>query len=102
MINQSSRVEYLFQEDKTYYFKNNNYQNIPRSYFEFLENKDHKLTIGQLKNSKWSKELKSNQSYYDGFWAKLVIYNQTQNQNFGIHHNWNFEKKLISFSSKLI
>ena len=38
-------------EDKTYYLNNNNYQNIPRSYFEFLENKDHNLTIKQLKNS---------------------------------------------------
>ena len=50
-------------EDKTYYLKNDNYQNIPRSYFEFLENKNHNLTIEQLKNSTWSKELKTNQSY---------------------------------------
>ena len=86
-------------EEKTYYLKNDNYQNIPRSYFEFLENKDHNLTINQLKNSTWSKELKTNQSYYDGFWIKLVIHNQTENQYLGIHHHWNFEKKLIYINS---
>ena len=79
-------------EEKTYYLKNDNYQNIPRSYFEFLENKNHNLTIKQLRNSTWSKELKTNQSYYDGFWIKLVIHNKTQTQNLGIHHHWNFEK----------
>ena len=46
-------------EDKTYYLKNDNYQNIPRSYFEFLENKDHNLTIKKLKNSSRIEEIAS-------------------------------------------
>ena len=37
-------------EEKTYYLKNDNYQNIPRSYFEFLENKFRKKMVFSLES----------------------------------------------------
>ena len=89
------------EENKNIYIlSNSNYQNIPRAYFQFLEGKGSDISLKDLNKANWNDKLESNQSYFDGFWVKLILENRTDNLEFGIHHNWNFEKKLIFSNSK--
>ena len=89
------------EENKNIYIlSNSNYQNIPRAYFQFLEGKSSDISLKDLNKANWNDELESSQSYFEGFWVKLILENRTDNLEFGIHHNWNFEKKLIFSNSK--
>ena len=83
-----------------YQLENENLQTIPHSYFQYLEGVDHTIPIKELKSGKWTNNMKTPQSFYDGYWIKIAVYNSTKNEVMGIHHNFNFEKKLI-YENKL-
>ena len=82
-----------------YNLKTEELQNIPYRYFKFLENSNENLSIKELENSKFENNLNSVQSYYDGFWVKLSILNETNQTDMGIHHQWNFEKRVVYSNS---
>ena len=82
-----------------YNLKTEELQNIPYKYFKFLENSNENLSIKELENSKFENNLNSVQSYYDGFWVKLSILNETNQTDMGIHHQWNFEKRVVYSNS---
>ena len=74
-------------------------QNIPYKHFKFLENSNENLSIKELENSKFKNNLNPAQSYYDGFWVKLSILNETNQIDIGINHQWNFEKRVFYSNS---
>ena len=88
------------KDELVYQLKNENLQTIPDSYFQYLEGVSHTIPFTELKSGNWTNNMKTNQSFYDGYWIKLSVYNHTKNEVMGIHHNFNFEKKLI-FENKL-
>ena len=88
------------KDELVYQLKNENLQTIPDSYFQYLEGVSHTIPFTELKSENWTNNMKTNQSFYDGYWIKLSVYNHTKNEVMGIHHNFNFEKKLI-FENKL-
>ena len=77
-----------------YQLENENLQTIPHSYFQYLEGVDHTIPFKELKSGKWTNNMKTTQSFYDGYWIKIAVYNSTKNEVMGIHHNFNFEKKI--------
>ena len=70
-------------------------QTIPRAFMLFSENLDEKASIVELQNEIWNKRLKTNQSFVDGYWVKVIIKNITKNASVGFNHNWNREKRII-------
>ena len=75
-----------------YQLENENLQTIPHSYFQYLEGVDHTIPFKELKSGKWTNNMKTTQSFYDGYRIKIAVYNNTKNEVMGIHHNFNFEK----------
>ena len=75
-----------------YQLENENLQTIPHSYFQYLEVADNTIPFKELKSGKRTKNMKTTQSIYDGYWIKIAVYNNTKNEVMGIHHNFNFEK----------
>ena len=75
---------------------------VQRKYMKYLEVPDHDISYNELKNSKWRNNLQSQQSMYTGFWVKIIIENLSSTKEMGIHHNFNFEKKLIYKNSNEI
>ena len=75
---------------------------VQRKYMKYLEVPDHDISYNELKNSEWRNNLQSQQSMYTGFWVKIIIENLSSTKEMGIHHNFNFEKKLIYKNSNEI
>ena len=92
-------------EDKSdndiFIIKDDRLRNIPRSYLKFLDNSNYDMSLEELKNSYWSNNLISQQSFYDGYWVKVKIHNLSSTSEMGIHHNWNFEKRIIYKNSMI-
>ena len=82
-------------QNDTFIIHNDKLINVPRKYLRFLEHGDFNLTLNKLKESKWENELSTQQSFYDGFWVKIKILNLSSTSEMGIHHHWNFEKRII-------
>ena len=66
-----------------------------QKYMKFLEGLSYDISYEELKKGKWRNKLQSQQSLYDGFWVKIMIKNLSSTKEMGIHHFFNFEKKLI-------
>ena len=75
---------------------------VQSKYMKYLEVPDHDISYNELKNSDWRNNLQSQQSMYNGFWVKIIIENLSSTKEMGIHHNFNFEKKLIYKNSNEI
>ena len=50
----------------------------------------------------WSSKMQTPQSFYDGSWIRIKILNNSKQEKLGLHHNWNFEKKLVYQKNKLL
>ena len=67
---------------------------VQSKYMKYLDDPDHDISYSELKNSEWRNNLQSQQSMYNGFWVKIIIENLSSTKEMGIHHNFNFEKKI--------
>lgn len=88
-------IEVKALSNDIYILNNNSIQNIPRTFLSFYENSNYNISLNDLVNAEWDNELKTNQSFYNGYWVKLRIMNKSKDTDLGIHHHWNFEKKII-------
>ena len=83
---------------KTYIYTEDT--NIPTDHFEYLEGFDETTNLSDLKKANWKGEIENIHSYYNGFWVKLAVLNQTDKSDLGIRHWTTFEKKLFAVNSK--
>ena len=67
--------------------------------FEYLEGLDNDASLSALKNGDWNKKIQNIQSYYNGFWVRLSVFNKTNEINLGVRHWTTFEKKLYAINS---
>ncbi len=88
--------------DKIYQVSSKELKNVPREYYSFLEGVDYNLTYEDLAKADWSSKMQTPQSFYDGYWIRIKILNNTKQEKLGLHHNWNFEKKLIYKNNQLL
>ncbi len=72
---------------------------IPVDQFQYLEGVDEKINLSDLKKAVWKNEIEDIHSYYNGFWLKLAVLNQTDKSDLGIRHWTTFEKKLFAVNS---
>jgi len=82
-------------KDDVYIMNDDKLNNIPRKYLRFLEYGNFNLNLKELKDSNWNNQLKTQQSFYDGYWVRIKVLNLTSTSEMGIHHHWNFEKRII-------
>jgi len=73
---------------------------IPIEQFQYLEDLDEKTNLSDLKKANWKGEIENIHSYYNGFWVKLSVLNQTDKSDLGVRHWTTFEKKLFAVNSK--
>ena len=78
-----------------YFVNSESLERIPAKYLTFLEGFDENTPYDVLENSLWSKKLINAQSIVDGYWVKLVIINELENNELGLNHNFNREKKIF-------
>ena len=66
------------------------------SYFESKNRfwSGHTFSFADLEKAEWTDELKSQRSYYNGFWIRFEIYNDTNYEYFGIGHE-NLEEAYV-------
>ncbi len=83
---------------KTYIYTED--ANIPTDHFEYLEGLDETTNLSDLKKANWKGEIENIHSYYNGFWVKLAVLNQTDKSDLGVRHWTTFEKKLFAVNSK--
>ena len=67
--------------------------------FEYLEGLDNDASLSALKNGDWNKKIQNIQSYYNGFWVRLSVFNKTNEINLGVRHWTTFENKLYAINS---
>ena len=72
---------------------------IPLEKMQFLEGVGPDVGFEILKNSNWSKKIEDIHSFYNGFWAKVLIKNKSKIKELGINHWGNYEKKLFIINS---
>ena len=68
---------------------------IPVDQFQYLEGVDEKINLSDLKKAVWKNEIEDIHSYYNGFWLKLAVLNQTDKSDLGIRHWTTFEKSYL-------
>ena len=68
--------------------------------FQYLEDMDETTSLSDLKKANWKSEIENIHSYYNGFWVKLVVLNQSDESDLGVRHWTTFEKKLYAVNSK--
>ena len=61
---------------------------------------DETTNLSDLKIANWKGEIENIHSYYNGFWVKLAVLNQTDKSDLGVRHWTTFEKKLFAVNSK--
>ena len=88
-------IEAKTLSNEIFILNNNIIQNVPRTFLSFYENSNYNISLTDLVNAEWNNELKTNQSFYNGYWVKLKILNKSKDPDLGVHHHWNFEKKII-------
>ena len=66
-----------------YQLENENLQTIPHSYFQYLEGVDHTIPFKELKSEKWTNNMKTTQSFYDGYWIKIAVYTARKMRSWG-------------------
>lgn len=94
-FNISSVFGQVKNDRNTFVLETDNLQTIPRDYLLFLEGVSKDISFDELKNADWKNTMKTPQSFYEGYWIKVSIFNKSDAFEMGIHHNWNFEKKII-------
>ena len=82
-------------KEKIYSIISGDQKNIPREYYSFLEGVNYDLSYKKLAEADWSPKLKTPQSFYDGYWVRIKVKNKTKEENLGLVHRWNFEKRII-------
>ena len=83
-VNTVSGVPYVYNEDSK----------IPIEQFRNLENMDEKTSLSDLKKANWKDKIENIYSYYNGFWVKLAVLNQTDESDLGVRHWTTFEKNI--------
>ena len=73
---------------------------IPTEHFEYLEGLDNDAPLSALQEGDWNKKIQDIQSYYNGFWVKLSVQNNSNKVDLGIRHWTTFEKKLYAVNSQ--
>ena len=86
---------YAIKSNDIFIISDGNPEIVPRENMKFTEEVNYDVSYEELKNKEWKNELQSQQSMYNGFWVKLTIKNESSTSEMGLHHNFNFEKKLI-------
>ena len=73
---------------------------IPTEHFEYLEGLDNDAPLSALQEGDWNKKIQDIQSYYNGFWVRLSVQNNSNEVDLGVRHWTTFEKKLYAVNSK--
>ena len=89
-VNTALGVPYVYTEDSK----------IPIEQFQYLEDMDEKTSLSDLKKANWKGKIENIHSYYNGFWVKLAVLNQTDKSDLGVRHWTTFEKKIFAVNSK--
>lgn len=83
-VNTAIGVPYIYTENSK----------IPTEQFQYLEDMDEKTSLSDLKKVPWKGKIESIHSYYNGFWVKLAVFNQTDKSDLGVRHWTTFEKNI--------
>ena len=73
---------------------------IPTEHFEYLEGLDNDAQLSALQEGDWNKKIQDIHSYYNGFWVRLSVQNNSNEVDLGVRHWTTFEKKLYAVNSK--
>ena len=82
-------------KEKIYLVTSSDQKSIPREYYSFLEGVKYDLSYKELAEADWSSQLNTPQSFYDGYWVRLKVINKTKEEELGLVHRWNFEKRVV-------
>jgi len=82
-------------EEKIYLITSEEQKSVPREYYSFLEGVSYQLTYKELAEASWASKMNNPQSFYDGYWVRLKVKNKMNEENLGLVHRWNFEKRII-------
>ena len=82
-------------KEKIYLITSGDQTSIPREYYSFLEGVKYDLSYEDLAEADWSSKLNTPQSFYDGYWVRIKVKNKTKEENLGLVHRWNFEKRIV-------
>ena len=74
---------------------------IPIEQFQYLEGMDETTSLSDLKKANWKGEIENVHSYYNGFWVKLAVLNQTDKSDLGVRLWTTFEKKYLLLIQKV-
>ena len=77
----------------------NDFEKIPRKHYQFLEGYGPDVNINILSAEDWLDELTNPQSMVKGYWVKIIINNQSKNEDIGLFHNYNTEKIIYTQNS---
>ena len=73
---------------------------IPTEHFEYLEGLDNDAPLSALQEGDWNNKIQDIHSYYNGFWVRLSVQNNSNEVDLGVRHWTTFEKKLFAVNSK--
>ena len=82
-------------KDNFYQVLSRESKNVPREYYSFLEGVDYDLTYEDLVKEDWSSKMQNPRSFYGGYWIRIKVLNNSKQEKFGLHYNWNFEKNYL-------
>ena len=80
-------------KDKVYQVTSEELKNVPREYYSFLEGVDYNLTYEDLVKADWSSKMQTPQSFYDGYWIRIKVLNNSKQRKTWITSQLEFRKK---------